>query len=99
MANVHRSNKGNDGGRDGAPVSLPISLSNLGLKVVRDGRGDVVFRQGNTISSIATVVNRREMFTIYGMLTGHCAVAGWLRVAYSFLKRVSPGHHVRWIVR
>ena len=63
----------------------------LGLKIARNSKGDVVFRRGNTIPSISHDVSRRELFAICGKLIGHYPVAGWIRVACSFLKRVSLG--------
>ena len=40
------------------------------------------------------MLTRRELFSICGELTGHYPVAGWLRVACSFIKRQAQGS--RW---
>jgi len=34
-------------------------------------------------------VSKRELFSVCGKLTGHFPVAGWLRVACSFMKRLT----------
>ncbi len=42
---------------------------------------------------ILDTISRRELFSICGQLLGHYPVAGWLRIACSFIKRMSEG---RW---
>ena len=55
----------------------------LGLKVRRNGRGELTFTWGNEVPSVPEKLTRRGLFSIYGKLEGHYPVAGWLRVARS----------------
>ena len=79
----------------GLDTKPPESLESgriLGLQLKRDDIGDITFHRGNTIPEIeAKMVSRRELFSICGKLLGHYPISGWLRVACSFLKRVSLG--------
>ena len=36
-------------------------------------------------------LRRRELFSICGKLTGHYPIAGWLRIACSYIKRQVEG--------
>ena len=40
------------------------------------------------------VLSRRELFSVCGRLLRHYPIAGWLRVACSYIKRKAAG--VRW---
>ena len=66
----------------------------LGLKVLRNGRGELAFTRGNEVPSVPEKLTRRGLFSICGKLVGHYPVAGWLRVACSYVKRRAEGG--RW---
>ena len=59
----------------------------LGLKLRRDGQGNLAFRRGNEIPEVGTELTKRELFSVCGKLVGHYPIAGWLRIACSFIKR------------
>ena len=66
----------------------------LGLAVKRSASGELRWSRGNPVSSIVVQegsLSRRELFSVCGQLVSHYPVAGWLRVACSFIKRVSEG--------
>ena len=74
----------------------PESLENgtaLGLKLF-GVNGELVFRRGNEIPEVHDDLSRRGLFSVCGMLVGHYPIAGWLRVACSFIKRSAEGS--RW---
>ena len=56
--------------------------------------GQLLWSRGNELPDVLEPVTRRELFSVCGVLTGHYPVAGWLRVACSFVKRNSEGS--RW---
>ena len=62
----------------------------LGLKFINK-TGKLMFRRGNEIPEIEGEISRQELFSIYGKLLGHYPVAGWLRLACSYVKRRSSG--------
>ena len=66
----------------------------MGLKVLRNGRGELAFTRGNEAPSVPENLTRRGLFSICGKLVGHYPVAGWLRVACSYVKRRAEGG--RW---
>ena len=67
----------------------------LGLKLEAGDNGALLFTRGNEVPcSITHMVTKRELFSICGKLVGHYPVAGWLRVACSFMKRHAEGE--RW---
>ena len=53
-----------------------------------------MFSRGNEIPEVKGDLSRRELFSVCGKLVGHYPIAGWLRVACSYVKRVAEG--VRW---
>ena len=57
----------------------------LGLKLMNK-MGKWMFRRGNEIPAIGEI-SRRELFSICGKLLGHYPVAGWLRLACSYVER------------
>ncbi len=66
----------------------------LGLFISRDPSGKLSFKRGSTIEEIFDSVrgwSRRELFSLCGKLVGHYPVAGWLRIACSFSKRIAEG--------
>ena len=76
-----------------APESLDGS-SALGLRLRKNKRGELMFSRGNDVPRSCESLSRRELFAVCGKLVGHYPVAGWLRVACSYVKRVAEG--VRW---
>ena len=63
----------------------------LGLKLRKLADGSYMFSRGNQVPEIPDKLSRRELFSICGKLVGHYPVAGWLRVASSFMKRSAEG--------
>lgn len=66
----------------------------LGLKVFKDNHG-LKWKRDNQIIDIANgdlPVTRRHIFSWCGQLLGHYPVAGWLRPACGFLKRLTNGY-------
>ena len=64
----------------------------LGLHVSSNSQGLLQFTRGNEVPTVGNRCSRRELFSICGKLTGHYPVAGWLRVACSFVKRMAEGN-------
>ena len=78
-----------------APEKL-CDASVLGLRLVDDGHGPLGWRRGKAVlpeGPLDSMLTRRELFSLTGRLVGHYPIAGWLRVACSFLKRHSNGSH------
>jgi len=72
----------------------PIGSANiLGLKVDRKANGQLIWSRGSAFPApeLDKAVSRRQLFSICGKLIGHYPVAGWLRVACSYLKRCAEG--------
>lgn len=63
----------------------------LGLKIERNKSGELMFSRGNELPVIPESLTRRELFSVFGKLVGHYPIAGWLRVACSFIKRKAEG--------
>lgn len=59
----------------------------LGLKLQKDEKGTLIFKRGNEVPEVGTELTKRELFSICGKLVGHYPIAGWLRIACSFIKR------------
>ena len=77
----------------GLTVKSPESLDRgaaLGLKLMNK-TGKLMFRRGNEIPEIVGEISRQELFSIPGKLLGHYPVAGWLRLACSYVKRRASG--------
>ena len=66
----------------------------LGLKVLKNGRGELAFTRGNEVPSVPGNLTQRGLFSICGKLVGHYPAAGWLRVACSYVKQRAEGG--RW---
>lgn len=64
----------------------------LGLQL-REVGGEILFYRNNKIPEVKEELTKRELFSICGTLTGHYPVAGWLRVAASYIKRRAEGSH------
>ena len=62
----------------------------LGLKLMNK-TGELMFRRGNEIPEIEGEISRQELFSICGKLLRHYPVAGWLRLACSYVKRRASG--------
>ncbi|KAK4318086.1 hypothetical protein Pmani_010884 [Petrolisthes manimaculis] len=75
-----------------SPESLDGGAA-LGLRLSRVA-GELMFQRGNTVPEVSDMLTRRELFSICGKLVGHYPIAGWLRVACSFIKRSAAG--ARW---
>ena len=81
----------------GLEAKVPVELDGarvLGLRLDRNEEGYLLFSRGNDIPDLPNGdrLSRRQLFSICGKLVGHYPVASWLRVACSFLKRVSEGY-------
>ena len=63
----------------------------LGLKPEKDRTGELVFRRGNEIPEVGKMLSWRALFSVCGKLLGHYPIAGWLRVACSYIKRKAIG--------
>lgn len=59
----------------------------LGLKLKTNAAGDLIFSRANKVPHTVSQVTKRELFSICGKLTGHYPIAGWLRIACSYMKR------------
>ena len=68
----------------------PVPLDNtrvLGLRVVKDDQGVLRWSRDGDIPALSDKPTKRELFSVCGKLTGHYPVAGWLRMACSYVKR------------
>ena len=65
----------------------------LGLQLRDCGQGRMRWTRGKDVPQLPSdgQLSRRELFSFCGCLIGHYPVAGWLRVACSFIKRCSEG--------
>ena len=63
----------------------------LGLKLQKQDDGTMVFCRGNEVPEVPPSMSRRELFSVCGKMVGHYPLAGWLRVACSFIKRSATG--------
>ena len=64
----------------------------LVLKICTDVKGKLFFKRGSEIPEKAKEqMNRRKFFSLCGKLIGHYPVAGWRRVACSYVKRLASG--------
>ena len=66
----------------------------LGLELFRaQAGGELEWKRGNDFEPKIgeRQLTRRELFAVCGRLVGHFPVANWLRVACSYVKRVSSG--------
>lgn len=78
----------------GLAAKSPESLDGgaaLGLKLMKNKMGALMFRRGNEIPEMGGEISRRELFSICGKLLGHYPIAGWLRLACSYVKRRANG--------
>jgi len=83
--------------RYGLETKEPESIDDarvLGLKVGRNTTGVLMWKRDNVIDGPSDVRTRRQIFSLCGKLTGHFPVAGWLRPACSYIKRLAS--NVEW---
>lgn len=66
----------------------------LGLKITKRADGTYWFSRGNTLGEwqSGSTLTREKLFSLCGKVVGHYPVAGWARVACSFVKRVAEGY-------
>ncbi|XP_068216319.1 uncharacterized protein [Palaemon carinicauda] len=80
----------------GLITKFPESLNGdvaLELQLQRVG-GELIFQRGNKVPEVADMLTRRELFSVCVILVGHYPIAGWLRVACSYIERRASG--ARW---
>ena len=63
----------------------------LGLKLKTGADGSLRMSRGNEVPKMSDNMNKKELFSACGRLVGHYPLAGWLRVACSFVKRHAEG--------
>jgi len=75
-----------------APEGLE-SARVLGLQLFRSKNDIIMFRRGKELPLLdfSSSTTRRNVFSVCGKLVGHYPVAGWLRVACSYIKRCCEG--------
>ena len=64
----------------------------LGVDAARDGV--LKWKRDGDLPSLGDSVTKRSLFSAFGKLTGHYPVAGWLRTACSYVKRLT--NEVAW---
>ena len=83
----------------GLPCKPPVKLgegSILGLKIARTRKGLLWSRQEAVPTAISPSMTKRQLFSLCGRWVGHFPVAGWLRPATSFVKRLCEGTNASW---
>lgn len=81
----------------GLTAKDPVSLANsrvLGLRVVKGQDNRFKWFRDGKLPVLSDAPTKRELFSVFGKLTGHYPVAGWLRVACSYIKRQT--NEFRW---
>ena len=71
-------------------AKAPIDLDGarvLGLKIENISR-NLMRHRDNVVQSFHEVSTKRKLFSLCGQLLGHFPVAGWLRPACSYIKRL-----------
>ena len=69
-------------------------LLKYGLVTKEPGDGKFVWCRDGEIPVLSERVTKRELFSVCGKLVGHYPIAGWLRTACSFVKRLA--NDVEW---
>ena len=66
----------------------------LGLQLHDHEGGELMWKRGNAIPTVdeQVLMTRCELFSICSRIVGHYPVAGWLRIACSYIKRCREGH-------
>ena len=76
----------------GLVTKEPVDIADarvLGLRVSDSGSGVYMWHRDTAVPVAAEPMTKRELHSVCGKLLGHYPVAGWLRVACSFIKRVA----------
>ena len=77
------------------PPERLSEASVLGLKLQDSGNGHLEWVRRKDLPDVTDqTVTRKELFSICGRLVAHYPIAGWLRVACSYMKRHAAGQ--RW---
>lgn len=63
----------------------------LGLKLKKGSQGKLMFSRANEVPEVNKEMTRKELFSVCGKLVGHYPMAGWLRLACSYVKRHAEG--------
>ena len=83
----------------GLPCKDPAKLGStsvLGLKVEPSAEGLVWERPEKVVARISPSTTKRQLFSLCGKWVGHFSVAGWLRPAASYVKRLCEGDNGSW---
>ena len=76
------------------PPEMLSEASVLGLKLQDSGNGHLDWVQKKDLPEVADqIVTCKELFSICGRLVAHYPIAGWLRVACSYIKQHAAGKH------
>ena len=78
--------------RYGLTTKDPVPLTDarvLGLRVNSTEDGIHRWTRDGALPIIGDAVTKRELFSLFGKLIGHYPVAGWLRTACSYVKRLT----------
>ena len=80
----------------GLEAKEPVGLDGgkaLGLKIYKHKDGKYWFSRGNSLNDwrCGAELTRERLFSLCGKVVGHYPVAGWARVACSFIKRMAEG--------
>lgn len=77
------------------PPETLSEASVLGLRLQDNGSGHLDWVRRKDLPEVPDqIVTRKELFSICGRLVAHYPIAGWLRVACSYMKRHAAGQ--RW---
>ncbi|XP_012565776.2 uncharacterized protein LOC105849872 [Hydra vulgaris] len=67
----------------------------LGLQVGMENK-KLCWKRDNDFGEIPKSLTRRNIFSLYGKITGNLPVCGWLRVASSYVKRIANALTKTW---
>ncbi|XP_067949646.1 uncharacterized protein [Watersipora subatra] len=74
----------------GLVTKEPVDLREarvLGLRVTISKKGTCTWQRDSAVPTVESIRTKRDLFSVCGKLIGHYPVAGWLRVACSYMKR------------
>ncbi|XP_067933083.1 uncharacterized protein [Watersipora subatra] len=74
----------------GLVTKEPVDLREarvLGLHVTISKKGICTWQRDSAVPTVESIRTKRDLFSVCGKLIGHYPVAGWLRVACSYMKR------------
>ena len=66
----------------------------LGLRVTSSKEGSHSWKRDGVTPAVGEQMTKRQLFSLCGKLVGHYPVAGWLRTACSYLRRLT--NECRW---